>query len=145
MIVKLLVSLSRTSGSFSPLSRIVCPSEPTTFTCTVTDDGMDTTIWQGSSSVFDCLNNVIVLIHIELNDTNDCGAASAQLKPPVGNNYISVLTIVPTLEMDGAVIQCAFGSLANIIGEGTLNIISKLCIEVTITSALLPLHIVCHT
>ena len=80
-----------------------------------------------------------------MNFVGDCGAASAQLEPPDGNNYTSVLTIVPTLEMDGSVIQCAFASLASIIGEGTLNIVSKLCIEVTITSALLPLHIVCHT
>ena len=122
----LLVSLSRTSGSFSPLSRTVCPSEPTTFTCTVTDDGTRTTTWQGDSSVFDCPSNVIALIHFQ-NDTVHCGAASAQLEPPVDNtSYTSVLTIVPTLEMNGSIIQCTFPLPANIIGEGTLNVIGKL-------------------
>ena len=107
----------------------MCPSEPTTFTCTVIDDSNGrTTVWKGNSSVFDCQGNSIKLRHtIEMN--NDmCGAASARLEPPDNTSYTSVLTIVPTLEMDGSKIQCAFPSTANIKGEGILNVIGKFCI-----------------
>ena len=142
----MLVPLSCTSGSFSPLVRTVCPNEPTTFTCTVTDDlGTQNSIWKGDNSVFNCSDQFIALTHFVTNDADDCGAASAQLEPRDGNNYTSVLTIVPTLEMDGSIIQCAFPLLTNIIGQGTLNVISKLYIGVTITCGHLPLHIVYHT
>ena len=91
------------------------------------EDWPRSTIWQGNSSVFDCSSNAISLSHGLVNDSDNCGrAASAQLHPPIGNNYTSVLTIVPTLEMNGSVIQCAFPSQASIIGEGTLNVIGKL-------------------
>ena len=82
----------------------------------------------GIGSVFDCPNNIIVLAHTVQNIKDECGAASAQLEPRDGNNYTSVLTIVPTLEMNGSIIQCAFPSSSDIIGNGTLNVIGKLCI-----------------
>ncbi len=111
----------------------VCPQKPTNFTCTVNDItgvGALNTRWIGDNLVFDCTNNVITLPHAGSGslDPVDCGLATGQLQPPDGNNYTSVLTVVPTLEMSGSEfsVQCAFPIEAIVFMNYTASVIGKL-------------------
>ncbi len=117
--------------------RNVCPTQPITFTCSVTDTtgGAQTTRWIGDSRVFDCPmdGDIISLPHSGSGSLNpvSCGAATGQRQPADGNIYTSVLTVVPTLEMSGTdfAVQCAFPLQSDIVMNYSATIIGKLYVN----------------
>ncbi len=80
--------------------------------------------------MFNCTNNIITLLHSGVGSLVPvpCGLATGQLEPPDGNNYTSVLTVVPTLEMSGSEfsVQCAFPLQTIVVMNYTASVIGKL-------------------
>ncbi len=117
--------------------RKVCPTQPITFTCSVTDTtgGALVTRWRGDSRVFDCSmdNDIISLPHSGSGSLIpvSCGAATGQRQPADGNNYTSVLTVVPTLEMSGTdfAVQCAFPLGTTVVMNYSATIIGELYVN----------------
>ncbi len=124
----------------------VCPTQPITFNCTVTDTtgGALVTRWIGDSRVFDCPmdSDIISLPHSGSGSLIpvSCGAATGQRQPADGNIYTSVLTVVPTLEMSGTdfTVQCAFPLETAIVMNYIATVIGKLNVIATYIGRCIP-------
>ena len=107
----------------------VCPSSEQIeiSSCTVTDDmGRSSTIWSGNDSVFGCPLSQLFLSHqTQPGVPLECLPARVTLAPPNGTNYTSILSVVPSSEMDGALIQCLFPTIDDLAQECVLNIVSS--------------------
>ena len=117
------------SPNFDPQACITAGSR-IAINCTVVqdEDGVGTTQWSGSHSIFNCpspnsnSNYKITLCHPNVykcqeNPSGTCGLASAQLLWSENGIHTSVLTIQnTTLAMDGGNITCTFHS-TDLIGE----------------------------
>ncbi len=84
--------------------------------------------------MFDCSDedNIIELILDDSSPTYtlgpvECGTATGQLQPPVGDMYTSVLTVEPTLEMSGSefTVQCTFPRFDIIVMNYTASVIGR--------------------
>lgn len=101
---------------------ITCPGDTIHFECTVDGDNNGVTVWRVGGGGGSCS-----LFHNRPHSTSTCGPGTvftARFRNVDGTSFLSTLSGIATLELDGTLIEC-FGPAypGTIVGSSTIQVV----------------------